>query len=72
MVNHIIKICGIRDPVTAEKAANAGAHFIGIVFHPSSTRYVFIRQQRYPMQKKLVHYLLLYLLIILPLKYNHL
>lgn len=40
MVNHIIKICGIRDPVMAEKAASAGAHFIGIVFHPSSSRFV--------------------------------
>lgn len=40
MVNHIIKICGIRDPEMATLAATAGAHLIGIIFHPSSPRYM--------------------------------
>jgi phosphoribosylanthranilate isomerase len=44
MANHIIKICGIRDPATAEKAAILGANLIGIVFHPASKRYVSLDQ----------------------------
>jgi phosphoribosylanthranilate isomerase len=44
MINHIIKICGVTNPDMAEKAASAGAHFIGIVFHPASARYVSINQ----------------------------
>ena len=40
----LIKICGIRDAVMAEKTAIAGAHLIGIVFHPSSPRYVSLDQ----------------------------
>jgi len=44
MANHIIKICGIRDPGMAEQAANAGANLIGIVFHPLSPRYVSLEQ----------------------------
>lgn len=44
MINHIIKICGIRDAQMAEQAALAGVNLIGIVFHPSSPRYVTIAQ----------------------------
>ncbi len=44
MTNHIIKICGIRDPGMAEQAANAGANLIGIIFHPLSPRYVSLVQ----------------------------
>jgi phosphoribosylanthranilate isomerase len=44
MVNHIIKICGIRDPKMAAQAATAGANLIGIIFHPSSPRYVSLDQ----------------------------
>lgn len=40
MVDHIIKICGIRDSNMADQAAIAGANLIGIVFHPLSPRYV--------------------------------
>lgn len=44
MANHIIKICGIRDPDMATQAAIAGANLIGIIFHPSSPRYVSLDQ----------------------------
>ena len=44
MANHIIKICGIRDPEIATQAALAGVNFIGIVFHPLSPRYVSLGQ----------------------------
>jgi phosphoribosylanthranilate isomerase len=44
MANHIIKICGIRDPGMAEQAANAGANLIGIIFHPLSPRHVNLEQ----------------------------
>lgn len=44
MVNQIIKICGIRDPKMATQAAIAGANLIGIIFHPSSPRYVNLNQ----------------------------
>jgi len=44
MANHIIKICGIRDPKMAAQAATAGANLIGIIFHPSSPRYVSLDQ----------------------------
>lgn len=40
MTDHIIKICGIRDPGMAEQVGNAGANLIGIIFHPLSPRYV--------------------------------
>lgn len=35
-----IKICGFRSVRMAEEAVRAGAHFIGIVCHPASKRYV--------------------------------
>jgi phosphoribosylanthranilate isomerase len=44
MDNHLIKICGIRDPHMAEQAAIAGAHLIGIIFHMPSPRYVSLDQ----------------------------
>jgi phosphoribosylanthranilate isomerase len=44
MTKRMIKICGIRDPQTAIQAAQAGADFIGIIFHPQSPRYVEIEQ----------------------------
>lgn len=44
MKNTLIKICGIRDPSMATFAAQAGADFIGIVFHPTSKRFVEIEQ----------------------------
>ncbi len=40
MTNLMIKICGIRDVWMAQQAAHAGAQYIGIVFHPSSLRFV--------------------------------
>jgi phosphoribosylanthranilate isomerase len=44
MTDHIIKVCGIRDPGMAEQTANAGANLIGIIFHPLSSRYVSLEQ----------------------------
>jgi len=44
MANPIIKICGICDPDIAKQAAIAGADLIGMVFHPSSPRYVTLAQ----------------------------
>lgn len=44
MFNRIIKICGIRDAETARQSIAMGANLIGIVFHPSSPRYVNIEQ----------------------------
>lgn len=44
MINPIIKICGICDPVMSAQAALAGAHFIGVIFHPLSPRYVSLEQ----------------------------
>jgi phosphoribosylanthranilate isomerase len=40
----LIKICGVRDPHIATFAAKAGADFIGIIFHPTSKRYVELEQ----------------------------
>lgn len=40
MGNHLIKICGIKNPNVATDAAKAGANYIGIVFHPASPRHV--------------------------------
>ncbi len=40
MSNCIIKICGICDPIIAEKTAKLGANFIGIIFHSASPRFV--------------------------------
>jgi phosphoribosylanthranilate isomerase len=36
----LIKICGVTNPILATQAAELGAHWIGIVFHPSSPRFV--------------------------------
>ena len=44
MTKTLIKICGIRDPNIATFAAQAGADFIGIIFHPASKRFVEIDQ----------------------------
>lgn len=35
-----IKICGVRNASDAEKIAKLGANFIGLIFHPSSKRFV--------------------------------
>ncbi len=40
----LIKICGFRDPKIAAEAARLGAHYIGIVRHPKSRRYVTLEQ----------------------------
>lgn len=34
-----IKICGVRSPELAYQTAQAGAHLIGIIFHPKSKRH---------------------------------
>jgi len=44
MLNHIIKICGIRDAEMATLAAEEGANLIGIIFHSSSPRNVSLEQ----------------------------
>lgn len=44
MRNLMIKICGITDPEIAKKAANMGANYIGIIFHPGSPRFVTLNQ----------------------------
>lgn len=36
----MVKICGVRDEATAIAAARAGADFVGVVFVPSSPRFV--------------------------------
>ena len=36
----LVKICGITDPETAAFAVKEGAAFIGLIFEPSSHRYV--------------------------------
>jgi phosphoribosylanthranilate isomerase len=40
MSNTLIKICGVSTPDIAEKTAHTGANFIGLIFHPASSRYV--------------------------------
>lgn len=39
-----VKICGITRPEDGRAAAHAGAHAIGLVFHPRSPRYVTAEQ----------------------------
>jgi phosphoribosylanthranilate isomerase len=39
-----VKICGIRDPATAEAAAAAGAAYVGLNFYPPSPRAITPRQ----------------------------
>lgn len=46
MDKHLIKICGIRDPLMAYGAAAAGADLLGMVFHPGSPRNVSLEQAR--------------------------
>lgn len=41
-----IKICGLRDIATAEKAVQLGAHFIGLIFHPASIRNVVVENAK--------------------------
>lgn len=36
----LVKICGVRDRATAEVAADAGAHFVGVVLVRGSPRFV--------------------------------
>lgn len=40
----LIKICGVKTPTIAFKSAKAGASLIGIIFEPSSRRYVTFAQ----------------------------
>lgn len=46
MYKTLIKICGLRDRELAQQAAQAGAHFIGLVFHPDSKRFVSIKEAK--------------------------
>jgi len=39
-----IKICGIREPVHARVAAEAGADAVGLVFYPPSPRFLAVEQ----------------------------
>ncbi len=41
-----IKICGLKDPLVARKAALSGADFIGLVFHPTSKRYISLTEAK--------------------------
>lgn len=40
----IIKICGMTDAILAQLAANAGADYIGMIFHPGSKRHIHLDQ----------------------------
>lgn len=40
MGNPLIKICGIKDAVMGTAAVEAGANYVGIIFHPESPRHV--------------------------------
>ncbi|HUY96447.1 MAG TPA: phosphoribosylanthranilate isomerase [Verrucomicrobiae bacterium] len=42
----VVKVCGVRDPATAEGAADAGASAVGLVFDPRSPRAVDLVQAR--------------------------
>jgi len=46
MNNLLIKICGISDLDIAQQSAQAGAHYIGIVFHHQSSRFVSIEKAK--------------------------
>ncbi|MEJ0063409.1 MAG: phosphoribosylanthranilate isomerase [Alphaproteobacteria bacterium] len=39
-----VKICGINDPQSLTAAIGAGAHYVGLVFHPLSPRAVTLEQ----------------------------
>jgi len=41
-----VKVCGITTPDDARQAAHAGAHAVGLVFHPASARHVTPEQAR--------------------------
>lgn len=46
LVRTRIKICGVRDPATAQAAVQAGADAIGLVFAPGSPRLISLEQAR--------------------------